>query len=165
MLTVHPHLQPRSTRPSLFYNTRSGQNAARLAILRDAVPLTFFLGLGAFIQYLFGALVPRPSYTPLVALPLLLLIAPWIKPTLQSFGLARNPHQEAVVLGKMHARMPGGEEDEEGVLQSPEFGLLLIGAKNNNPFGRLNARSKAIGLAFNKVSRSSDDRPGLWSYI
>lgn len=169
-LANHPHFQPRATKPPLHYNSRANKFARYKRMALDAVPFTFLLGLGALLQYLWSiSFTYLPSLLhsghwlhlgPLSALfgvgaftlPLVLLVGPWIKPILQSYGVLRNPWMEASINEKVYGRVPGGELNEDGVWQSPEFALLLIGARCNKPFGVFDKHFKKIGDDFTQVS-------------
>lgn len=174
-LARHPDFQPRATKPTLHYNSRANKIARYKRMALDAVPFTFLLGLGALLQYLWSStVVYLPAYlisgrwlhlgslsalfgVGAFTLPLLLLVGPWIKPTLQVFGVVRNPWMDASIGEKVYGRVPGGELNKEGVRQAPEFALLLIGARCNKPFGAFDSHFKKIGDDFAKVSDYSGD--------
>ncbi|ORY74772.1 hypothetical protein BCR35DRAFT_306583 [Leucosporidium creatinivorum] len=180
-LANHPDFQPRASRPPLHYNSRANKISRSQRMLLDALPFTFLLGLGALLQYLWSFSI---SYIPLVlrsgrwvhlgplsalfrvgafTLPLILLVGPWIKPTLQSYKILRNPWMDASISEKVYPKIPGGEVNEEGILESPEFALLLIGARCNKPFGPFDKNFKQIGDDFAKmwVDLEADPNSGL----
>lgn len=170
-LASHQQFQPRATKPPLHYNSRANKIARYKRMALDAIPFTFLLGLGALLQYLWSSTFTYlPAFLlsgrclhlgPLSALfgigaftlPLFLLVGPWIKPILQVYGVVKNPWMEASIGEKVYGRVPGGELNEEGVWQSPEFAVLLIGARCNKPFGAFNKHFKKIGDDFAKVRR------------
>lgn len=184
----YPFLAPKSgsARPTPRYYSDESRAARGKFVGLNIIPLTCFVGLGALAQYQWtwvskyltklgekaavdgsGA---RFGYgnnwysacllaaIPL-ALPLGLIFGPWLKPVLRHFGLLNNPYMKEVVREKVWADLSGGEEDEEGRKQSPEYAVLLIGARCNGPFGALNADFGKIGKAFAEVSFRNDASP------
>lgn len=163
---AHPHCLPHASRPPLHYNSPAGRAASGRWFLLNSIPLTSIIGTGALLQYgytLALAYIPMSTGAALgawCALPLAMILGPFIKPTLQTFGLLRNPWMEEVIPGKTYAHLPGGIEDEEGVRQSPEFAVLLIGARCNAPFGAFSGGKFAeIGKGFSQVSFCRAGRP------
>lgn len=155
----HPHCLPRATKPALHYNSPAGRASSTRWFLLNSIPLTSVIGLGALLQYGYTlALAYAPISTGAklgawCALPLAMMLGPFVRPTLQNFGLLKNPWMEEVIPGKTYAHLPGGIEDEEGVRQSPEFAVLLIGARCNAPFGPFSGnRFAEIGTGFSQVS-------------
>jgi hypothetical protein len=163
----HPHCLPRATKPALHYNSAAGRAASTRWYLLNSIPLTSIIGAGALLQYsytLILAYIPNLSTGAQLgawcALPLAMIFGPFVKPTLQSLGVLRNPWMDEVIPGKMYAHLPGGIEDEDGVRQSPEFAVLLIGARCNGSFGAFSGKRFAeIGKGFSQVSPAA--RSGL----
>lgn len=157
----HPHFKNHATRPPLPYFSKPRKLAKLKAIALQIIPLTVIFGLGALGQLLFTSFgVPlihwglgHTWWSVLfggATLPVVLILGPWIQPTLQSFGLLANPRMANVVKDKVWAQLPGGEENDKGIVQSPEWALLIIGARDNSPFGVSKEFAK-IGAAFTSV--------------
>lgn len=142
----------------MAFSTPSAQLGFARAFFTNVVPLTCIAGAGAFAQYLYTlslAYVPMSTGAQLgawAALPALLMLGPWVKPTLQQVGWMRNEWMEEVIREKVYPALPGGEVDEEGVEKSPEFAVLMIGARCNGPFGGLHKGFAEIGKGFVQVS-------------
>lgn len=165
-IAEHPHLEKRSSRPALRFNTFIGLLGQAKAVTLNLVPFTCILGLGALAQYYFTLHLPHfqsllhraPSlpnsiHLGALALPLALILLPLLKPTLQTVGLIKNPWMDDKLPGVMYADMPGGEMDEEGRKQSPEYCQVIVGATCNSAFG-VNIDFIEICYAFKQASRS-----------
>ena len=161
----HPSLRPQmsATRPKMRYFSKEAKLGRAKFVALNMVPLTVIFGLGALGQYLYTlAILPivrsilaNSWWSALVGgatLPLLFVFGPWVKPTLQIFGIVDNQYMTDVVHEKSWADLPGGEEDAEGRKQSPSYALLKIGARANGPFGAMNPHFGEIGKAFTSVS-------------
>ncbi|SCZ95281.1 BZ3500_MvSof-1268-A1-R1_Chr11-2g03403 [Microbotryum saponariae] len=161
----HPYQKTYASRPKATYGaSRRPSPQMGLAMLKDTIPLTTFLGLGALLQYLVTLASPPTWWWTKWVLPLLLILAPWVKPTMIHYGLSTSPDLDRVMPGKWMARMPGGEEDPTtGRVQSPEFVIFMIGARFHGPFGRFSSSSKKLGKAFNEMwaQLSADPDSGL----
>ncbi|SCV73453.1 BQ2448_7379 [Microbotryum intermedium] len=149
----HPYQKTYATRPRATYgSSRRPSRQMALALLKDTIPLTTFLGFGALLQYLVTLSSPPSWWWTKWVLPLLLILAPWVKPTLVHFGLRSSPDLDRVMPGKWMARMPAGQEDPmTGRLQSPEFVLFMIGARFHGPFARFSSTYKNMGKAFSEM--------------
>lgn len=83
-----PALQPRSTRPKMHHFTPQGQRANGINIIRQAVPITTIIGVGACFGYVVSLLNAYFKFMWLV--PLACLLGPWVLPTLRAAGVVKH---------------------------------------------------------------------------
>lgn len=101
-----------------------------LQILRDQLPISTWLLIGASAHGALSFLLPR-SGVYVSSIFLSILIFRIVKTALQSYGILHNPEMDEAVLGKVSAQIPDldgnmpTQPSQEGVV------VLMLGIKSN----------------------------------
>ena len=88
--TDNPSLAPRSSRPQMHHFSKVGRRAQGMNMLRQAVPITSIIGVGACVGYAAALLGKVDGVRFMWLVPLACLLGPWLLPTLRATGIVKH---------------------------------------------------------------------------
>ncbi|KAK4056245.1 hypothetical protein OIO90_002688 [Microbotryomycetes sp. JL221] len=154
-MSEHPFFKPRQTRPRPHYFSKEAKQARNLAFLRQLVPLSTFVAIGAISQNIVVSILPKHllnKYHVAALIPIGLLIWSWGLRVLQHFKFVPLDDDDEVVDMRTTAVLPPHDDQEQDDGHTPEMAVLIIGAKARSALGiDLHGNFKRIGDAFQSL--------------
>ncbi|KAK4046424.1 hypothetical protein OIV83_006083 [Microbotryomycetes sp. JL201] len=155
----HPFFTARSSRPRIDYFGRQARRGSALALARSIIPISAFIGFGAFLQLALTTAIPQglsKKYLVPLLLPIGLLTWAWGWKLLQHFGFAKLDDDGQVVFCRATAVLPDSQDPTS--TETPEMCILMIGAKSRQPLG-FDKNFVKIGEAFAKIWKDAEKDP------
>lgn len=139
---------------TLFAKRPSLPSTFGLQILRDQLPLTTWLLIGAALQSVLYLLPLRPAYA--LAPAFIVLLFKTIDTLLITYNLKPNPYLEGTITERTTALVPNsdgtfGEPSADAESNNDQIAVLILGFASNHPLGTFAPGAREIGSHFGKM--------------